>query len=980
MLGNKTEYPNNHANALTNNTFSLVKTEKHLKRAMYNSFNYLRELQDSYISIHRFNLTEQNLYTDYNNKICLTIDKDFIDYPLRKAYRSSAYYNKYVDIDVLSAHPEIFAYIPIVIIDGKTIFSYVVKSALDGTTTIQFPDIVHNKKTYVNTPHDIEVVFMKDLYMHSFVTNVFQLEDHNWKLPPSITGLSLQENQIVFLILKDPNKREASNMYLGSVAQDGYLRIDGSNQTIYDFIIETNEFEVTVLSPAHIYSTGGAKQIKRRSIVNKKSASVIISPSVDNTYTMPVPPENLFILKVNKLTGESTYENKRAVSLHYPNIYEIDSDDVDPSVYEYQVFYVYREIMNYLKYPNKFKFIHNYIAKKLNTTFEDAVDKLLYTLIDDYKLQQYFLSIYDYQDPTFSYTIDNYKKTDAPYDFDYKINDMKRFIAEDPWILKDYAEDVAVPYTLFYLYVNTIDLESRVRMSTRNEAINPSDIIDFTEPHYVFAFKNETSTLLNMRFFVDGVFMNTPVQINSGFLDYFYIPVSKINSDSYIEIENHYDYIFRKNIRFDNADTPVVVDFTQNPFVLPTLNDLYITNENGVKLNRDLFRMYIMVDIGDFDISDYINKQNVDSIGIRLFEDIYVDEYGDCYIQLEDPYEPLEDSLPLHGKITFSDREAVDSSETRLPLKYTILTKLKIFCSDPTIISKACVLNINKTSHLYTTKIENKETIRLQIVGYDTCHTNKKSFIRTFINGKFIPSQFNYHPNGGKEYIVPNYYLNKNDVISIDVTPFSYDKVYELETIPSDFLLNLEGHIPAPFDTKYYDIYLNGKKLSDNNIEVLSPVKIKLFNVHSVNNLYIFKRDRDYEFYGFELYHKTPLDEFLESELIPDEYKNEIIDMIVNSTHGEVTPGDNTEPKFEEDLAMDKASLDLLNFYFEVIVPEYTARPNTLFFDSDEIDEKYHTVYERYANGDRLVLKPNINYDAPYLLMIGKLYDGAKIV
>ena len=980
MLGNNTEYPINLANAFTNNTFSLSKTEKHLKRVMYNSFNYLEELQDSYISIHRFNLTEANLFTDYNNKICLTIDKDFIDYPLRKTYRASSYYNKYVGLDVLSAHPEIFAYIPIVIIDGKTIFSYAVKSALDGTTTIQFPDIVNNKVTYVNTPHDIEVVFMKDLYMHSFTTNVFQLEDHDWKLPPSVTGLSLEENQVAFMILKNPNEREATNMYAGSIVQDGYLKIDNTNSSIYDFITSTSEFEVTIISPAHSYSAD-TREIKTRSIVNKKSAFLIITPQENNTYTMPIPTENLFILKVNKITGESTYENKRVVSLHYPNIYEIDSDDVDETMFEYKVFYVYREIMNYLKYPNKFKFIHEFIAHKLNTTFENAVDILLYTTIDDIALQRYFLSIYDYEDPTFKYTIEDFKNTEFPYDFDYKTKDMKKFITQDAWTLKDYAEEVATPFTSYYLYVNTIDLSERVRMSTREEAINPADYIDFTEPHYVFAFRNETTTLLNLRFFVDGIFMDTPIQINAGFMDYIYIPVSKITENSYIEIENHYDYVYRKNIRFINADTPVEVDFTKNPFVLPTLNDLYFTDENGVKLNRELFKMYIMVDLGDFDISDYINKQSVDSFGIRLWEDIIVGEDGHLYIQLEDPFEPNEHIYPAEGYITFSDREVIDSSETRLPLKYTILSKLKIFTSDPTILSKPCILNINKTSHLYTTKIENKETIRLQIVGYNTANINKKGFIRTFINGKFIPSEFNYHVDDGREFIVPNYYLNVNDTISIDVTPFSYDKVYELEMLPDDFFVDLTDKIPTPFDTKIYDVYLNGRKLSDNNIEVITPTRIKLFNVHSRCNLYIFKRDRDYEFYGFETYHPTPMDDFLNSDIIPDTYKSEIIDRIVYDTHGEVVDGDNTEPVINDEYAMDKTSLDLVNFYFEVIVPEYISRPNSFVMDKTEIEQTYPTAVERYVkNENKLVIRPNVNYDAEYMLMVGKLYEGAKIV
>ena len=983
MLGNKTEYEINYANAYTNNTFSLSKTEKHIKRAMYNSFNYLTDLQKSYISIHRFNLTEKDLFTDYNNKIFFTIDKDFIDYNLRKVYRASDYYNKYVDIDTLCAHPEIFAYVHIVIIDGKTIFSYVVKSALDGTTTIQLPNIVHDKVTYVNTSHDIEVVFVKDLYMKSFTSNKYQLEDYYWKLPPSITGCKLKENQIIFMMFRVPGETEASNMFLGSVAADGYVRIDKNNPTVYAFVTEHDEFEVTVLALAHIHCAGLNRIIRQRSVIPeaKKSAFVIINPDVDNDdYAMPIPTHNLFILKVNKETGETTYENKRVVSLHYPNIYEIESDDVDETVYEYHVFYVYREILDYLKYPNKLELLHKFIVDKMDMEFEDAVETLLYSEIDDTILQNYFLNIYNYSDPIFKYDIDNFKRTDFPYDFDYKTNKMREFVTLDPWVLRDYGRDVAVPYTSFYLYTSDIDLTERVRMNTRNEAINPSDYIDFDEPHYVFAFRNETSSLLHIRFFIDGYFCPNPIQINSKFIDYFYIPCRLITDKSYLEIENHYDYVFKKKLEFTSTDEPLEVTFPNNGFVIPTLNDMYFTDRSGKKISRDNFKMYVMVDLGDFEVSDYINNMTVDTINIRLFEDLLIDDEGNYYIELLDPYYEDRPEPNLDGTIMLGDREVIDSSDIRLPFKYVLLNKMKIFYVGSGTYNMECYINIQKTSHLYVTQVTSNEAIRVKISGYNAAFTNKKQYFRMFINGNFVPTELNYHENNGQEYVVPNYYLDSGDYLTVDLTPFAYDKVCEIEEVPENFIVDLTDKIPLPFDFKYFDVYLNGRRLSDNNIEILSPVKIKLFNVHSRHNLYIFKRDRDLEFYGFEVYHPTLIDEFLLNEDIPYSYKMDYIDSVVYNKHGEVAPGDDTEPILNDEHMMDKDSLDMVNFYFDIIVPEYVARPNTFYMSGSKIQEKYPSVYNKYKqDGNRLVIQPNINHDAPYMIKVGKLSDGVII-
>ena len=279
-------------------------------------------------------------------------------------FRSSEYYNKYLDLKTLCSNPDIFAYIPIVIIDGKSLLSYQVKSSLDGTTTIKLPYVINDKNTYMTTSHDIEVVFMKDLYVGSFITNMAALDVNDWKLPPSLTGLSLKESQIVFMFLRVPGEDIASNMYIGSVAQYGYVRIDKTNPAIYEFISTHRESEIVILAPSHIYDTGGTRTIRTRADIDKKSAALVITPDDKNTYNMPIPTENLFILKINKTTGESTYENKRVVTLHYPNIYEIDSDDVDESVFEYKVFYVYRDVADYLKYPNKMMFIHNFIDRK----------------------------------------------------------------------------------------------------------------------------------------------------------------------------------------------------------------------------------------------------------------------------------------------------------------------------------------------------------------------------------------------------------------------------------------------------------------------------------------------------------------------------------------------------------------------------------------------------------------------------------------
>ena len=64
-----------------------------------------------------------------------------------------------------------------------------------------------------------------------------------------------------------------------------------------------------------------------------------------------------------------------------------------------------------------------------------------------------------------------------------------------------------------------------------------------------------------------------------------------------------------------------------------------------------------------------------------------------------------------------------------------------------------------------------------------------------------------------------------------------------------------------------------------------------------------------------------------------------------------------------------------------MILPQLVAKPNSLILSDDEIKEKYPALYKKYSNGEgRLVLRPDYGYDSGHLLMIGKRYDGIRVL
>lgn len=889
---NTTESELTRANAYTVNTFNLDETEKSIIAAKSNSFNYLKNLQSSYMQVYRFNLNESDLYINQKRNVSVSIDKDFIDNQLRKRYKDSEYYNKYLQISTVLSNSDIFSFAPIVFIDGKMIYSFEIKAALDGHTDISFPHIIH-KKSFMTTNHNIEIILVKNMIIRSFIIKKSVIMNRQGVLIYSDTNIKF-DNNVVFISMRkassqNDNNVEGTNIYTASVSEDGNLVIDMTNKYISKFISNCEWVEIAVIMHKNIYSTGDPKKICVRIDNNDKSAIAITEPSDNSHYNMVIPPENLFILRVNKQTDEHIYENNRDVILHYPKIYEIMSNDIDKDLYEYKVFYFYNEARKSFNYRDKYEYIHKYISDTMSMSLESAVNKLLYTNYSNSALQTYYLKLLNYDDETYHYDYNDFSDTYYPYNMDYKIEKMNEFIIKDPYTLSDYAKNVSTPSSVYYLYIKDIDLTNRIRYNTNDEASNDSDKFELNEPCYLFRFMNNDGTFLDLRFFIDGILYPDPTYICDGTTDYIYIPVRLINDDSYIEVEKFYTYTITKQITINSTTEGVTVEFEHNDDISPTLYDLYITSIDGKKMNRELFKIYTLVDFGEYDASDYIYRLS-ENISFILEADYIIDEItNELYINMVEEYDEVDESIML------IDDVCQDDDNGRLPIKHMLLNKIKIFCNDNDIVGKPIKLNIDKNPQIINTVVGEDTSTEIPVYYFNNTLTDKTSYMRTFINGKMIPFEYEVNDDNGQFYIIPNCTTSADDIITLDITPFSYKLIYETEAIPEDFIIDLSDYLDKPFNTKYYDVYLNGRKLCDRNICAITPTLIKIFNVHSKNNLYIYQKDRDYEFYGFKTGFHVPLDKFLNSGVISNNDRIEIINNVIYDNCGNFDDGDNIE-------------------------------------------------------------------------------------
>ena len=970
-------------NAFTNNTFSLGLTENSIKTTVESSFNYLLDLQKAYIDIKRFHYTADDFFVNDDGHRALTIPYNLIELAKRKEYRLSKLYNNYIELDELLEDPNMFTFIPLIIIDDHVVFDFRVRSSIEEKTDIVFADGALGID-FLTRDHVCNVVLLKDPKIYQFVTNKNVIENYNWKIPSSITNIEDRLGPVLFSLRAKPYVDRSglvpslvypktTNLFIGYLTEDG-LSIDSNDTNIRTYIESYGDIEFMVFSMNDFYEVQDMVPIGTRIDTSVNTAVFTIAENGTDAYKMPIPPDNVIVIRHNKNTNEYLFLPNVDLRLHYPNIYEVSSQYLNKTVYEYKIFYFYKPLQQYLSYVNHMNAIYRFFTRKLNLDYTKTVQKLLFEPYQDEYIQNFFFSMMNYADYVYQYNFGDFFNTSAPYDFNYKIDKMREFIIKEPMILKYYGEKISAPTENYYLDVRTINLSKRYRVNNFAEVENPMDREVFDEPCYIFAFRNEANVKLEVRFFVDGLLVPDFYSLHTNGMEYFYIPISKVEAESYIEIEKFNVYTFTERIRFNSLADEKVIKFTSKEFIKPTLFDLFVLDDNFERVNRENFSIYALIDNGEYDISDYINKGTVD--GYLLLNNLVQQdpETGETWIII------TEDLIDNIG-ILFGDDAQWSSDNDRIPLKYLFLNKIKVRPINDTVVNKDLSFVIRKIPYITSAFMYQGGLPKMKLFNGNVSWREDTSYIRTFINGRFMNFNYEISKDGPMDtYLIPHCYIDEGDTLTCDISPFSYELEFELEQIPENFIVSFKGKLTKPFSFKYYDIYLNGKKLNPHNIEILTADKIKIFNVNAIWNLLVYRKDHDFEYFGFTSESHMILDDILSdtsyfTEDDKEDIINDIIHIDVDRDPDEIIePGENEEPPEEEPHDMDDDEYQMHRFYLDQITVRDIARPNTLFFDVDLLTSMYSYVWGTYGNNtDRIVLRPNIHGStAKHILVLGK--------
>lgn len=945
--------------AYPNNSFDIPPLNDSLNHTLENSFGYLYRLQRAlieYEELHYFSNDENShntktlgrLYLDKHIRACIDVEYDLIHVSERESFRRSRFYLNEFSFNDIIENTDIFKKIPIILIDDKVIYNFKMKM-VNGNTHIILPyhrEFVlkkeRNKKNddIIYIDHKVQILTVDNMYFQEFETvksfmEVDPLQDAD--APYKNVTVHLADS-FVFRGLPD----DAKGIFFASFLvkkEDDWLEtplneceFDGTTlkvkmvPSVYNELQKTSDrYKMHVIFMndlnKYTYYTGKdytiAKSEKNCLDITKTictDLAVITDPNnPGETYPAPIPIENLMILSTENGTDGLTLEyNRYAATLHYPNIYEIVDDNIKIGN-TYQLYYFYKK-QSKLRYIDVHYFYYDFIQFKFNKTLDELINKIYYNKMtyenmDDTSIKYFkdlfakiFIeNVYNHEygdiDYTRKYKLEKENLDKLPKE--YKIERMREFIREDPWVLKDYVFRQNKVGRLFHMFTVNVDLPKRLRNDTSEEF--PNSKVVFDEPMYVFAFSNGREYGLDLvcSVFVDGLHVDELYKERLNFLEYLYIPKRMVTSDSFIEIEVFDDYDFTKTMKFDSMDDEITVEIPtpEHESVFPLLSDVYFYSEN---------------------------KDQRQWISDKCFR-----------------FTAIYDDYKLEVPLVTTDEEK--------PIYYTKMIKVKIKPLMEAVVGKDLMFCISKQPYSYPVQVKTD--------GYPQLLFDAEGFkpdvdyLQIYVNGRLLPKEYySLIYATSQPMLQVHKYLKKGDIFYLTISPYRSKEIYYQEELEKgQTLIDLTNYITKPFDIRYYDVYMNGRRLGINNVFAISPTVITLVNLKSLYNLSIFERDRDWEYFGLkpdEFKRHITIPDLLDYPFVSEDEKNKYIERIIDKLKDPdltIHPNENFEEK--EDHNDDKKALaDILNFYFYELIPKTFSNPDQKQFDCDLVSRHYPTI------------------------------------
>ena len=572
------------------------------------------------------------------------------------------------------------------------------------------------------------------------------------------------------------------------------------------------------LSRFNMYGETGEKSISYSAISTKKQYGTLLSSEVSvNSGLVHVVPN------FERQVADSALDLQIFTLDHFDRTIDIPvgGDYFDLPIRQHVVpltsFMAFYEDAGFLKfyhnlnieyhYPNIYRVTGNDVPLKLHVFYYEPSDSVKF--VNEMELYYRFFGdkiLQKWKDGTISPIIRDYKPNMFPVSIKHLLASQ---YADEPMNYKvstmhQFIEDESK--TLSVYLMNMLKDRRKMRIYTKNMDLAskirtnvsqeiPNRDITFNEPRYVFVFAKYFIHEYEMRFFIDGLFYRCDHTYHDSKYYYFYIPTSMITNNTLIEIEKHRSISYSHEVRFDTEIKPVKLQ--DNPCIA---SDAIFIDEEGTYLDESAFKFIITEDGKEIEIDSDSNK-------------------------------PLGDNF-------------------------------KIRCTRPNYMNRDMTVWFKRLSTVFEFKVENEDQIdKTLLIGTDVSRYN--GHFRIYRNGRLLPPAI-YTIKFKKRlgtYTVINIQMNKKvgDVYHIEINPNIYYTNHFSYKISNEGLLDFGGLINKPFNLKWFDVYLNGYKLSEHNFDILTPRYVLINGVSTTDNLLIMEKNWVGDIFKFRHSSEVPI-------------------------------------------------------------------------------------------------------------------------
>ena len=400
---------------------------------------------------------------------------------------------------------------------------------------------------------------------------------------------------------------------------------------------------------------------------------------------------------------------------------------------------------------------------------------------------------FQYTYDTIEYNGSDYYANDGAHGpLSYKANKLNSIFKLWAYASQLYHENLREEYNGYIIDMEGRDLEDKLRTDNRGEIVKEYEQIDFPEPMYLFVFSNDDAVhRLPFKFWIDGLRYVPEYVFLDGTYQYVYIEKRLITPKTVIEIEKS----VTREFRFDQT-----INFMPNDLKIPQgfcapFKSIFILDEKENYCDMSQFKFKV-------EINGKWYKLNPNS----------------SYM------------VTPESKITVSSND--DYATTYRIVVYDRPMEFNKHIDAQNYVKR----NINQDGIIKSGKPDPKR-------------------IRIFKRGLLLSADV-YDLKFPKHITEPfgidltfDKYINEYQV---DYIPEGYVKVYHQDIIDPKGIVNLNGKLKRPFSNKYYDVYVNGRKLIPRQVEKVANFGIVLKELNVLRNLDIYEKDMYGDYYAFD--------------------------------------------------------------------------------------------------------------------------------